>query len=115
MDKLQELEGKWGKGRVLDFTIDGIDLFFHAPTQGDHERYVEKLQGDASKTIALREYVFSCMAEEGEEAVARYRSTFERFPAAPDFIGTELVRAAKGGIQRREKKSVSSSPAPSGT
>jgi hypothetical protein len=114
MDRLEELEAKHGKGRVLDFTVDGVDIFFIIPTQGDHEAFVEKSNSkEANKTIALRNYVLSCVAEENrrDEMIA----LFERWPGVPDFVGSALIESARGGISRREKKSARTTSGPSGS
>lgn len=115
MDKLQELEQKHGQGRVLEFEAeDGAVLYFVIPSQGDHERFVEKSQKDGeTKTVALREYVLSSVADEKDRE--SYSALFGRWPAMPDVIATELIRHAKGGIKLREKKSPSTSKTPSAT
>jgi hypothetical protein len=108
-DKLLELEQIHGKGRVIDYTLDGVDLYFTVPTQGDHERFVEKMNDeDANKPAALREYVLSSLAHPEREIV---ENLFGKWPGAPNTIGNDLRVVALGGIKRREKKSSSGSSA----
>jgi hypothetical protein len=115
VDRLEELEQKHGRGRVLDFTIGGVDIFFTIPSQGDHERFMAKTNENDPTVIpvAIREYVLSSNAEpDRRDEIA---NLFEQNPAAPNVIAGELKKAAEGGCRRREKKYSNATSTPKST
>ena len=99
-DKLKELQGQHGD--ILTAPTKHGTLYFKTPTQGDHERWLEKVNSDkGSKTAHTREYVLSSLVSPSREQAI---GVFERLGALPPKIAEKLAEMAGTDVELEIKK-----------